>query len=193
MSGPYIQPANSLERYLTCVASDNKYGMGTSVERASAKTEYYERGQYIPGIRVDGMDVLAVMSLVKYARDLIINGANGHRGPIVAEFVTYRFAGHSMSDPGIIYRTREEIQEKRKQDPISVLKSRLIEMGINTEDELRKIDKEVRSFIGEEVAAAEKMDDPPPTPSTLYQDIYVRGSEPESIRGRSVHETHYHR
>jgi pyruvate dehydrogenase E1 component alpha subunit len=166
--------------------------MGTSVERASACTDYYKRGQYFPGIRINSMDVLAVLTAVKYARQLITGEYGDHKGPILYEYVTYRYAGHSMSDPGIAYRSREEVQEKRKQDPLTVLKQRLVELGVNTEDELKSMDKEVRRYVKEEVQAAEKMDEPPTTHDTLYQDIFVRGAEPDYMRGRTVGETYYY-
>ncbi|CRG90812.1 pyruvate dehydrogenase E1 component subunit alpha [Talaromyces islandicus] len=171
---------------------NNQYGMGTSVERASACTEYYKRGQYFPGIRINAMDVLAVLSAVKYARQLITGELSDHQGPILYEYVTYRYAGHSMSDPGIAYRSREELQEKRKQDPLTVLKHRLVELGVNTEDEIKAMDKEVRRYVNEEVQAAEDMDEPPTTHDTLYQDIFVRGAEPDYMRGRTAWETYYY-
>lgn len=166
--------------------------MGTSVERASAMTEYYKRGQYFPGIRINAMDVLAVLSAVKYARQLITDEHSEHQGPILYEYMTYRYSGHSMSDPGIAYRSREELQEKRKQDPLAVLKQRMIELGVNTEDEIRSMDKEVRRHVSEEVQTAEKMDEPPATQDTLYQDIFVRGAEPDYMRGRTAWETYYY-
>lgn len=169
--------------------ADNQYGMGTSAERASAMTDYYKRGHYIPGLRVNGMDVLAVLVAVRYGCDYVRAG----NGPLVYEYVTYRYAGHSMSDPGVIYRTREELQEKRKQDPLTVLKTKLVEWGVNTEDELKALDKDVRNEVNEAVAEAEKMPDPPPTPEILFQDVYVRGSEPVYMRGRTVDETYYYR
>jgi pyruvate dehydrogenase E1 component alpha subunit len=175
-------------RQTLTVFSDNQYGMGTSAERASAMTDYYKRGQYIPGLRVNGMDVTAVLSAVKYGRDYIRAG----NGPLVYEYVTYRFAGHSMSDPGVIYRTREELQEKRKQDPLTVMKTNLVHWGVNTEDELKAIDKEVRNSVEADVSTAEKMPEPPPTPDTLFQDIYHRGSEPVYMRGRTVDEMYYY-
>ncbi|RJE18383.1 Pyruvate dehydrogenase [Aspergillus sclerotialis] len=164
---------------------NNKYGMGTSVERASAMTDYYKRGQYIPGLRIDSMDVLAVLSAVKYGKEYVRAG----KGPLVYEYVTYRYAGHSMSDPGIQYRTREELQAQRANDPISNLKNRLIEWGVLTEDQARDMDKNVRNEVNREVEIAENMPYPPNTPEVLFQDIYVRGSEPKQRRGRTVDES----
>jgi pyruvate dehydrogenase E1 component alpha subunit len=162
--------------------------MGTSVERASAMTDYYKRGQYIPGMRINGMDVIAVLAAVKHGREFIRAG----NGPLLYEYVTYRYAGHSMSDPGIIYRSREEIQRKRKQDPLSVLKSKLVDWGVETEDGLKRIDKEVRSLVDRDASEADQMALPPPTAKTLFQDIYVRGTEPDYMKGRTAEETYYY-
>lgn len=148
-------------------------------------TEYYKRGQYIPGLRIDAMDVLAVLSAVRYGKEWVRAG----NGPLVYEYATYRYAGHSMSDPGIQYRTREELQNQRANDPLSNFKSKLLDWGIVTEDELRNLDKEVRNRINQEVEDAVKMPEPPNTFDTLFQDIYVRGSEPRQRRGRTVDES----
>merc|ERR1712169_150673 len=162
---------------------NNKYGMGTAANRSSALTDYYKRGQYIPGLKVNGMDVLAVKAAVKHAREYATSG----NGPLVLEYVTYRYGGHSMSDPGTTYRTREEIQRMRStNDPIAGLKQKILEWGVAEEEELKKIDKEARSHVDEEVAAAEAMPVPDPTPEVLYEDIYVRGSEPQHMRGRTL-------
>ncbi|KAH1495349.1 hypothetical protein LV164_002169 [Aspergillus fumigatus] len=166
---------------------NNKYGMGTSAERASAMTDYYKRGLYIPGLRVNGMDVLAVMAAVKHGREFIRAG----NGPLVYEYVTYRYAGHSMSDPGVGYRTRGELKAERASDPVSNFRAQLIDWGIITEDEAKTIDKNVRKKVNHEVAEAEKMPEPEPRLDVLFQDIYVRGSEPDQYRGRTVDETHY--
>lgn len=163
--------------------------MGTAANRSSALTDYYKRGQYIPGIKVNGMDVLAVKQAVAYAREYATSG----NGPLVIEYVTYRYGGHSMSDPGTTYRTREEIQRMRStQDPIAGLKQKLIDWGVTSEDELKTIDKEARAAVDAEVKEAEEMAFPDATPQILYEDIYVRGSEPQFMRGRTVEESYYY-
>lgn len=166
---------------------NNKYGMGTSADRASAMTEYYKRCHYIPGLRVDGMDVLAVFAALKYGRDFVKKG----NGPLVYEYVTYRYAGHSMSDPGIAYRSREELQKNHANDPLTNLKMRLVDWGIMTEDEAKAIEKEVKRIINEEFKQAEQMPAPEATLDILFEDIYVPGSEPAQRRGRTVDETRY--
>lgn len=148
-------------------------------------TEYYKRGQYIPGLRIDAMDVLAVMAAVKHGKKFVQAG----NGPLVYEYVTYRFAGHSMSDPGIAYRSREELKEHRANDPIANLRKHLEEWGIMDEAEAREVDKAVRSQVNHDVQEAEKMEYPPNSFDTLFQDIYVRGTEPRQRRGRTVDES----
>ncbi|KAJ5287383.1 pyruvate dehydrogenase E1 component alpha subunit mitochondrial precursor [Penicillium angulare] len=129
------------------VTIDNKYGMGTSAKRASASTDYFRRSLYIPGLRVNRMDVLAVLSAARHGRNFVKAG----NGPLVYEYATYLYAGHSMSDPGIAYRTREELQEERQNDPISNLKAKLIEWGILSDEEVKAIDKDVRALVNHEV------------------------------------------
>ncbi len=168
---------------------DNKYGMGTAANRAAALTEYYKRGQYIPGLKVNGMDILAVKAAVQYAKAYTTAG----HGPLVLEYVTYRYGGHSMSDPGTTYRTREEIQRMRStNDPIAGLKQKLLDWEITSEEELKAIDKEARAYVDGEVADAEKMAAPEATEKNLFEDIYVRGSEPEFMRGRVPEENYYY-
>ncbi|OAX77111.1 hypothetical protein ACJ72_08594, partial [Emergomyces africanus] len=167
----------------------NKYGMGTSANRSSALTDYYKRGQYIPGLKVNGMDVLAIKAAVQYGREYTVAG----NGPLVFEYVTYRYGGHSMSDPGTTYRTREEIQRMRStNDPIAGLKQKLLDWGVTSEEELKTIDKDARKYVDDEVAEAEKMPAPDATPRILFEDTYVRGSEPLWTRGRTVDETFYY-
>ena len=168
---------------------NNKYGMGTSANRSSALTDYYKRGQYIPGLKVNGMDVLAVKAAVQHAKAYAVAG----NGPLVLEYLTYRYGGHSMSDPGTTYRTREEIQRMRStNDPIAGLKTKLIEWNVVTEEELKEVDKKARADVDAEVKEAEAMAPPPADAKVLFEDIYVRGSEPAWMRGRTVDETYYY-
>ena len=182
-----IQPKGIL--FILTFPTDNKYGMGTAANRAAAMTEYYKRGQYIPGLKVNGMDVLAVKAAVEHGKTHTVAG----HGPLVLEYVTYRYGGHSMSDPGTTYRTREEIQRMRStNDPIAGLKQKLLDWEVVTEDELKAIDRDARAHVDAEVAEAEKMEPPEPTPKILYEDIYVRGSEPLFLRGRVPEENFYY-
>ncbi|KTW28391.1 pyruvate dehydrogenase (acetyl-transferring) E1 component, alpha subunit [Pneumocystis carinii B80] len=159
---------------------NNKYGMGTSAERSSAMTDYYKRGHYIPGIQVDGMNVLAIKQASVFSKQYSLEN-----GPLVMEFVTYRYGGHSMSDPGTSYRTREEIQHVRNtNDCISLLKNTMLEYNVITESELKTIDKSIRSHVDKEVKEAEESEFPTPDPKTLFSDIYVPGSNPDYFRGR---------
>ncbi|KAG7700172.1 hypothetical protein KL930_000860 [Ogataea haglerorum] len=168
---------------LPCVfaCENNKYGMGTSASRSSAMVEYYKRGQYIPGLKVNGMDILAVYQASKFAKDWCISG----NGPLVLEYETYRYGGHSMSDPGTTYRTREEVQNMRsRNDPISGLKAHLLEFGIATEDEIKAFDKSARKYVDEQVKEAEISPPPEAKMDILFEDVYVPGSEIPVLRGR---------
>lgn len=168
---------------LPCIfaCENNKYGMGTAASRSSALTDYYKRGQYIPGLKVNGMDVLAVYQASKLAKEYSTAG----NGPLVMEFETYRYGGHSMSDPGTTYRSREEIQQMRStKDPITGLQHRLMELDIATEKELKAVDKEARAKVEEEVAAAEADAPPEAKAQILFEDVYVPGTEIPVLRGR---------
>jgi len=157
------------------VCENNKYGMGTSVERAAANNEFYTRGDFVPGIKVDGMDFLAVKNAAAYAKEYAVE-----KGPIVLEMVTYRYVGHSMSDPGTTYRTREEVDEQRKlRDPIEKLKNQILTSKICTDVELKEKEKEIRKEIDE--AAKQAEEDPYPDLEQTFQNIYW--NETISVRG----------
>ncbi|KAI0064491.1 pyruvate dehydrogenase e1 component alpha subunit [Artomyces pyxidatus] len=169
------------------VCENNKYGMGTSAERSSANTEYFTRGDKIPGIQANGMDIIATAQAVKYAREWAISG----KGPLLLEFVTYRYGGHSMSDPGTTYRTREEVQRMRStQDPIRGLQRYIEEWGVATEEDLKKLDKEAKATV--DAAVEEAKASPEPFIKDLWSDIYYPGTEPPYMRGRERDEIHHY-
>jgi pyruvate dehydrogenase E1 component alpha subunit len=168
------------------VCENNGYGMGTSAERSSASTDYYSRGDYVPGLWVDGMDVLAV----REAADFLVKECREGRGPFVVEAATYRYHGHSMSDPGTSYRTRDEIQEVRQsRDPITNFKDKLLSTELATNEELKAIDAEIKKEVDEAVKSARG--DPEIPLSELYADVYVNPIE-KSIRGLTPFTQHQH-
>lgn len=149
------------------VIENNRYAMGTSVARASAQTDFSQRGASfnIPGMQVDGMDVRAVRAAADYATKWCRKG----EGPIILEMQTYRYRGHSMSDPAK-YRSKDEVQKMRSEnDPIEQVKGRLIEKNWASEDELKAIDKEIRDIVSKSAEFAQN--DPEPDVSELYTDI----------------------
>jgi len=149
------------------VIENNQYGMGTSVARASATTNLSLRGQSfdIPGEQVDGMDVRAV----KAAGERAVKWCREGNGPIILEMLTYRYRGHSMSDPAK-YRPKEEVDKVRTEhDPIEQVRARLLAKSWATEDELKKIDGEVRAVVNE--AAEFATHDAEPDPAELYTDV----------------------
>jgi pyruvate dehydrogenase E1 component alpha subunit len=149
------------------IIENNHYAMGTAVERASAQAEeLHHRGLAfgIPGREVDGMDVAAVKAAGEEALAHIRSG----KGPMILEMLTYRYRGHSMSDPAK-YRTREEVQDMRQHhDPIELVHKRLSELG-RGEDELKAVDKEIRALVNE--AAQFAQDEPEPDPGELWTDV----------------------
>lgn len=153
------------------VIENNQYGMGTSVTRAAAGRALADRGKAygIPGMQVDGMDVLAVRTA---GAEAIAHCREG-KGPYILEMLTYRYRGHSMSDPAK-YRTREEVDAMRKQhDPLDQLKERLIKDGISDE-KLRELDAKVKAVVMESADFA--MNSPEPDPSELWTDILIEGA-----------------
>jgi TPP-dependent pyruvate/acetoin dehydrogenase alpha subunit len=123
--------------------------MGTSTNRSSCNPEYYKQGGVvIPGVQADGMDVLAVREAVKVCRDHASSG----KGPIFLELRTYRYHGHSMSDPGITYRDRDEVASMRAaKDCIEQVKARLVDSGWATADELKAQEKDIRAYVSAQV------------------------------------------
>ncbi|WP_454286801.1 pyruvate dehydrogenase (acetyl-transferring) E1 component subunit alpha [Rhizobium arsenicireducens] len=151
------------------IIENNRYAMGTSVSRASAQTNFAQRGVSfnIPGIQVDGMDVRAV----KAAGEQAVEYCRAGKGPVILEMMTYRYRGHSMSDPAK-YRSKDEVQKMRSEhDPIEQVKARLLEKGWASEDELKAIDKDVRDIVADSADFAQA--DPEPDVSELYTDILL--------------------
>ena len=149
------------------VIENNRYGMGTSVERASANTELYRRGRAydIPGSQVNGMDVLEVRAAGEKAAAHCRSG----KGPIILELETYRYRGHSMSDPAK-YRSKEEVQKTRQErDPIERLRAALLDEKVVEEAELKAIDRAVKDVVSE--AAEFAQNSPEPDPAELYTDV----------------------
>src|SRR5437588_4316608 len=150
------------------VIENNRYAMGTSVERSSAQPDFSKRGSSfnIPGSQVDGMDVRAV----KAAGDQAIAWCRAGKGPIILEMMTYRYRGHSMSDPAK-YRTKEEVDKVRTEhDPIEQVRKRLLDKKWASEDDLKKIDAAVRAVINE--ASEFATHDAELDPAELYTDVY---------------------
>ncbi|MBK5911934.1 pyruvate dehydrogenase (acetyl-transferring) E1 component subunit alpha [Rhodothalassium salexigens] len=149
------------------IIENNQYGMGTSVKRASGQTDLYKRGESlgVPGRLVDGMDVLEVRAA---AEDAIAHVRAGN-GPLLLELKTYRYRGHSVSDPAK-YRSKEELNEYREHhDAIEMVKAQLLDAGAVGEDDLKAVDKEVRGVVND--AADFAQNSPEPDPSELYTDV----------------------
>jgi len=150
------------------VIENNKYGMGTSIDRAAAGDGLYRRGEGfgIPGKKVDGMDVTAVMheaaAAASFARE---------KGPTILEMETYRYRGHSMSDPAK-YRSRDEVSKMREErDPIESFRARIQASSVINEDAFKTIDQDVRTMVAEAVEFAQQS--PEPDPAELYNDVLL--------------------
>ena len=151
------------------IIENNRYGMGTSVERASAITELYKHGDSfgIPGERVDGMDVLAVRA----AGEKAVEHARSGAGPYILEMQTYRYRGHSMSDPAK-YRTKEEVDKYRNErDPIDHVRKLLLDGKMTDEAALKAVDAEIRRIVNDSAEFAQQS--PEPDPSELWTDVLV--------------------
>ncbi len=151
------------------VIENNHYAMGTSMKRSTKSVTLFGRGQAygIPGEQVDGMDVLAV----KAASEKAVAHCRTGKGPYILEVMTYRYRGHSMSDPAK-YRTREEVQKMREErDAIEHVRELLLQGGHATDDDLKAIDKEIKAVVNE--AAEYAKESPEPAPEELWTDIYA--------------------
>ena len=151
------------------IIENNQYAMGTAITRSSSETQLFKRGVSfnIPGEEVDGMDVVAVREAGKRA----VEHARSGQGPMLLEMKTYRYRGHSMSDPAK-YRTKEEVDEfKAKRDPIEHVKKLIIDAGHADENALKEIDREIRAVVTESAEFAQQS--PEPDPSELLTDVYI--------------------
>jgi pyruvate dehydrogenase E1 component alpha subunit len=157
------------------MVTNNQFGMGTAIERHSAVTDLHRRGDGfgVPGLRCDGMDVAATHEVMREA----IRRAREERQPILVEAITYRFRGHSMADPEE-YRTKEQVAEWRKRDPIHTFADRLVQEGVLEEDEPGRLDEAAVKRVDDAVAFADAAAFP--TPESLYDHIYVFGDQ---VRG----------
>jgi hypothetical protein len=169
------------------MVTNNQFGMGTAIERHSAVTDLKVKGESfgVPGVECDGMDVMDTYRVTCEA----VKRAREERQPILIEAETYRFRGHSMADPEE-YRTKEEVEEWRKKDPIDSFAQRLVEAGIIEEGDHEKLDEEVVALIDKSVQFADESEFP--TPESLYEHIYVLGDQVKGWysvdeRGEGVH------
>lgn len=178
--GQFFEAANMAGLWklpIIYLCENNTYGMGTSQERSSHNTNFYARGDKIPGFKIEGQNVLMVKEAIKWAGAYAVEN-----GPIFLEMSTYRYHGHSMSDPGITYRTKEEVANTRKtRDPVELCREMLLEQGWATAEELKAFEKQVRKNLEDEV---EKIrNDPWPVFEDLYDHVgvtdghYIRGVE----------------
>lgn len=159
------------------LCENNLYGMGTPQEKAAHNTQFYTRGGKIPGFKFDAQNVIMVREAIKWAGNYV-----KEHGPLYLEADTYRYHGHSMSDPGVSYRTKEEIQIIREgRDPVEIARKMLVEFGWANEADLKKIEKTARAKLDAEAEMVKK--DPFPTYDDLFTDIgntpqhYIRNVE----------------
>jgi pyruvate dehydrogenase E1 component alpha subunit len=157
------------------MVTNNQFGMGTALARHSAVTDLHKRGDGfgVPGMRCDGMDVLDTFAVTQEA----LRRARDDRQPVLVEAITYRFRGHSMADPEE-YRTKEQVEEWRKRDPVTTFGKRLVDEEVPTEDDLEKLDHDAIAKVDEAVQFADQSEHP--EPESLYDNIYVLGDQ---VRG----------
>jgi pyruvate dehydrogenase E1 component alpha subunit len=154
------------------MVTNNQFGMGTALERHSAVTDLQRKGEGfgVPGVECDGMDVADTYRVIRDA----LKRAREERQPVLVEAITYRFRGHSMADPEE-YRTREQVAEWRRRDPLAVFGDRLVEEGVLDRDAIEQLDAEAGRTVDDAVAFADAS--PFPAPESLYDDVYVLGGE----------------
>jgi len=169
------------------MVTNNQFGMGTSLERHSAVTDLQRKGEGfgVPGMRCDGMDVVDTHEVIGEA----LRRAREERQPVLVEAITYRFRGHSMADPEE-YRTKEQVAEWRKRDPIPLFADRLTQAGVLDSEEVERLDAEALRRVDEAVSFADSSPFPPP--ESLYDDVYALGSQVRGwysvdARGAGVH------
>jgi len=150
--------------------------MGTSVSRHAGNTLFYQRHGPAPGLRLDGMNVFAIREGIKFAKEYAIEN-----GPICVEYDTYRYFGHSMSDPGLSYRAKSDVDDVRKtRDPIDYIKNLILTNNVATEKDMKEINKQIKKDI--DVIVEKVKAEPFPDESEMYEDIHAPG-ETHFIRG----------
>ena len=150
------------------IIENNMYGMGTSVNKASAGSDLYKRGEAfgIPGTKVDGMNVFKVIQAAQKAGDYVRSG----KGPYILEVQTYRYRGHSMSDPAK-YRTKEEVESYKSNDPIEIARQKIIKNKHASDKQLNNINRKIIEEIKDAVEYA--LESPFPAELDLYTDVYI--------------------
>jgi len=168
------------------ICENNQYAMGTPQDRHAASSDFYRRGDYIPGVQVDGMDVLAVREATRFALEYC-----QENGPLVYEISTYRYHGHSMSDPGTSYRTRDEVQDVRKsRDPITGFRDRIVGAGLVSQEEVKMIEQQVKKEVDSDSKRARE--DTEIKEEELFWDMYQQNLQGK-IRGVAPWDQNEHR
>ena len=173
--GAFHEAANLAQLYelpVVLICENNQYGMGTSVERASAEPDLYKRGTsyQMPGAIASGMDVFSVHKAIKDTTELARKGQ-----PSLLEVRTYRYQGHSISDPAK-YRAEGELEDRKSEDPIVRLQRYITEHDLATDDDLNAIDEELKQVVLDAIEFAENS--PAPDPEAIYEDVYVQKDYP---------------
>jgi len=168
------------------ICENNQYAMGTPQDRHAASSDFYKRGDYIPGVQVDGMDVLAVREATRFALEYCQDN-----GPLVYEISTYRYHGHSMSDPGTSYRTRDEVQDvRRSRDPITGFRDKILGAGLVSQEEIKMIEQQVKKEMDSDTKRAR--DDTEINEEELFWDMYQQNLQGR-IRGVTPWDQNEHR